>query len=88
MIAIDVQNIVKKFGDFTAVKGITFSVEAGRSSACWAQRREVHPDSHADDAPAAISADTAIVNGFDVVKQSDGVRHSISDPAGDDRDPG
>ena len=27
--AIDVQNIVKKFGDFTAVKGITFAVEDG-----------------------------------------------------------
>jgi ABC-2 type transport system ATP-binding protein len=29
MNAIDVKNIVKKFGDFTAVKGITFHVEAG-----------------------------------------------------------
>jgi ABC-2 type transport system ATP-binding protein len=29
MPAIDVRNIVKKFGDFTAVKGITFDVEAG-----------------------------------------------------------
>ena len=29
MIAIDVKNIFKKFGDFTAVKGISFSVEAG-----------------------------------------------------------
>jgi len=29
MFAIDVQNIVKKFGDFTAVKGITFGVDAG-----------------------------------------------------------
>jgi len=27
--AIDVQNIVKKFGEFTAVKGITFCVETG-----------------------------------------------------------
>jgi ABC-2 type transport system ATP-binding protein len=27
--AIDVQNIVKKFGDFTAVKGISFSVSQG-----------------------------------------------------------
>src|ERR1700758_4725571 len=29
MLAIDVQNIIKKFGDFTAVKGITFGVETG-----------------------------------------------------------
>ena len=29
MNAIDVQNIVKKFGDFTAVNGITFAVEDG-----------------------------------------------------------
>ena len=27
--AIDVQNIVKKFGDFTAVKGISFTVNQG-----------------------------------------------------------
>src|SRR3954465_11270512 len=29
MNAIDAQNIVKKYGDFTAVKGISFSVEEG-----------------------------------------------------------
>ena len=29
MNAIDVQHIVKKFGDFTAVKGISFAVEEG-----------------------------------------------------------
>ena len=29
MNAIDVQNIVKKFGDFTAVNGISFAVEEG-----------------------------------------------------------
>ena len=29
MLAIDVRNIVKKFGDFTAVKGISFQVAAG-----------------------------------------------------------
>ena len=29
MAAIDVRSIVKKFGDFTAVNGITFAVEDG-----------------------------------------------------------
>ena len=29
MYAIDVRNIVKKFGDFTAVKGISFTVDEG-----------------------------------------------------------
>ena len=29
MNAIDVRNIVKKFGDFTAVAGVTFAVEEG-----------------------------------------------------------
>ena len=28
MYAIDVRNIVKKFGEFTAVKGISFTVDA------------------------------------------------------------
>ena len=53
--AIDVQNIVKKFGDFTAVNGITFAVEDGRDlrPARSERRRQVHADPHADDAAAA-----------------------------------
>jgi hypothetical protein len=49
MVAIDVQQIVKKFGEFTAVNGISFAVPEGeifdswdrtapasrRSSGCW-----------------------------------------------------
>ena len=34
MNAIDVRNIVKRFGDFTAVNGVSFAVEKGRCSAC------------------------------------------------------
>ncbi len=78
MYAIDVRNIVKKFGDFTAVKGISFSVEAGeifgllgpngagKSTLIRMMVTLLQPTSG-----------TAIINGFDVVKQADGVRQSI-----------
>src|SRR6478736_5321338 len=76
--AIDVQNIVKKFGDFTAVKGISFAVEqgevfgllgpngAGKSTLIRMLTTLLPP-----------TAGTAVINGFDVVKQSDGVRRAI-----------
>jgi ABC-2 type transport system ATP-binding protein len=78
MNAIDVQNIVKKFGDFTAVKGISFAVEegeifgllgpngAGKSTLIRMMVTLLQP-----------TTGTAIINGYDVVKQSDGVRQSI-----------
>ena len=78
MNAIDVQHIVKKFGDFTAVKGISFTVDegeifgllgpngAGKSTLIRMLVTLLQP-----------TAGTAVVNGFDVVKQSDGVRQSI-----------
>src|SRR5437667_4576695 len=78
MNAIDVRHIVKKFGDFTAVKGITFPVDegglfgllglngAGKSTLIRMMTTLLPPTSG-----------TAMVNGFDVVKQSDGVRESI-----------
>ena len=78
MKAIDVQNIVKKFGEFTAVKGISFSVDegeifgllgpngAGKSTLIRMMVTLLQPTSG-----------TAVINGFDVVKQSDGVRQSI-----------
>jgi len=78
MDSIDVKNIVKTFGDFTAVKGITFAVEegeifgllgpngAGKSTLIRMMTTLLPPTSG-----------TAIVNGFDVVKQADGVRRSI-----------
>src|SRR6476620_4699296 len=78
MIAIDVQNIVKKFGDFTAVKGITFGVEAGEffgllgpnvagKSTLIRMLTTLLPP----------TSGTAVIHGFDVTKQADGVRHSI-----------
>ncbi len=78
MYAIDVQHIVKKFGDFTAVNGISFSVDegevfgllgpngAGKSTLIRMMVTLLQPTSG-----------TALINGFDVVKQSDGVRQSI-----------
>src|SRR5713101_5269214 len=78
MPAIDVRSIVKKFGDFTAVDGVSFAVEegeifgllgpngAGKSTLIRMLVTLLPPTSG-----------TAIVNGFDVVKQADGVRCSI-----------
>ena len=78
MNAIDVRSIVKKFGQFTAVNGISFAVEegeifgllgpngAGKSTLIRMLVTLLLP-----------TAGTAVVNGFDVVKESDGVRQSI-----------
>jgi ABC-2 type transport system ATP-binding protein len=77
-IAIDVRQIVKTFGDFTAVKGVSFQVHhgevfgllgpngAGKSTLIRMMTTLMPPTSGA-----------AIINGFDVVKQSDKVRRSI-----------
>jgi ABC-2 type transport system ATP-binding protein len=78
MNAIDVRSIVKKFGDFTAVNGISFAVEegeifgllgpngAGKSTLIRMLVTLLPP-----------TAGTALVNGFDVIRQADGVRRSI-----------
>ena len=78
MPAIDVRNIVKKFGDFTAVNGISFAVNegevfgllgpngAGKSTLIRMMVTLLPP-----------TAGTAVVNGFDIVRQADGVRKSI-----------
>jgi ABC-2 type transport system ATP-binding protein len=78
MLAIDVRNIVKKFGDFTAVKGITFDVAAGeifgllgpngagKSTLIRMLTTLIPPTSG-----------TALVRGFDVSTQADDVRHVI-----------
>ena len=77
-IAIDVQNIVKTFGDFTAVKGISFQVEAGeifgllgpngagKSTLIRMMTTLIPPTSG-----------TAVVGGFDIARQSDDVRRAI-----------
>src|SRR2546423_12658839 len=76
--AIDVRNIVKKYGDFEAVKGITFAVDegeifgllgpngAGKSTLIRMLTTLLPP-----------TAGTALVNGFDITRQADGVRRSI-----------
>jgi ABC-2 type transport system ATP-binding protein len=78
MAAIDVRSIVKKFGDFTAVNGISFAVDegeifgllgpngAGKSTLIRMLVTLLPP-----------TAGTALVHGYDIVKQADGVRHSI-----------
>src|SRR4249920_2307165 len=76
--AIDVRNIVKTFGTFTAVKGLSFDVAegeifgllgpngAGKSTLIRMMVTLLAPTSG-----------TALINGFDIVKQADGVRRSI-----------
>src|ERR1051326_2888404 len=78
MAALDVRAIVKKFGDFTAVNGITFAVEdgeifgllgpngAGKSTLIRMMVTLLPP-----------TAGTALINGFDIVRQADEVRKSI-----------
>ena len=89
MTAIDVRNIVKKFGDFTAVDGSASPSRtgeifgllgpngAGKSTLIRMLTTLLPP-----------TAGTALVNGFDVAKQADGVRRvDRRHPAGDDQRP-
>jgi ABC-2 type transport system ATP-binding protein len=76
--AIDVRGIVKKFGEFTAVDGITFAVEdgeifgllgpngAGKSTLIRMLVTLLPP-----------TAGTALVGGFDIIRQADEVRRTI-----------
>jgi ABC-2 type transport system ATP-binding protein len=78
MPAIDVRNMVKKFGDFTAVKGLSFTVEegeifgllgpngAGKSTLIRMLTTLLPPTSG-----------TAVIAGFDVIEAADSVRRSI-----------
>ena len=78
MNSIEVDSLVKKFGDFTAVNGISFAVEdgeifgllgpngAGKSTLIRMLVTLLPPTSG-----------SAIVNGYDIVKQANGVRRSI-----------
>ena len=78
MNAIDVRQVVKAFGSFQAVKGVSFAVEegeifgllgpngAGKSTLIRIMTTLLAPTSG-----------TALVNGFDVVKEADRVRRSI-----------
>jgi ABC-2 type transport system ATP-binding protein len=78
MNAIDVRNIVKRFGDFTAVKGISFAVEAGETFGL------LGPNGAGKSTLIRMlttllvpTSGTALVNGFDVTADADGVRKSI-----------
>ena len=78
MSAIDVRNIVKKFGEFEAVKGITFSVDAGEIFGL------LGPNGAGKSTLIRMlttllppTTGTALVNGFDVTKQADQVRRAI-----------
>ena len=78
MNAIDVRSLVKQFGDFTAVKGVSFSVDegevfgllgpngAGKSTLIRMLTTLIAPTSG-----------SATVNGFDIVTRQDDVRRSI-----------
>jgi ABC-2 type transport system ATP-binding protein len=78
MVAIDVRGLVKQFGDFTAVKGVSFAVEqgevfgllgpngAGKSTLIRMLTTLIVP-----------TAGSATVSGCDIVKDPDGVRRAI-----------
>ena len=78
MNAIDVQQIVKRFGDFTAVNGVSFTVEAGEIFGL------LGPNGAGKSTLIRMlttllppTAGTATVGGFNIVSQADGVRQSI-----------
>jgi ABC-2 type transport system ATP-binding protein len=76
--ALEVRQIVKKFGDFTAVNGISFAVESGEIFGL------LGPNGAGKSTLIRMlvtllppTAGTALVNGFDVAKQANDVRKSI-----------
>jgi len=78
MPAIDVRQIVKRFGEFTAVDGISFTVDEGRSSVY--SGRTVPASRTLIRMLTTLllpTAGGASVNGFDIVAQADAVREAI-----------
>ena len=78
MSTIEVNSIVKKFGDFTAVDGVTFKVEAGEIFGL------LGPNGAGKSTLIRMlvtllppTSGSASINGFDVVKKADDVRRSI-----------
>jgi ABC-2 type transport system ATP-binding protein len=76
--AIEVHDIVKKFGDFTAVKGISFDVKAGEIFGL------LGPNGAGKSTLIRMmvtllppTSGTATINGFDVARNADDVRRSI-----------
>src|SRR5262245_45941131 len=76
--AIEVRDIVKKFGDFTAVDHISFTVSAGEI-VCLLCSNGVGRSTHIRMIVTLLppASGTALINGFDVARQSDDVRRSI-----------
>src|SRR5579872_595918 len=78
MFDVEVQNLTKRFGDFTAVDGLSFSIEhgeifgllgpngAGKSTLIRMLTTLI---------PATTG--TALINGFDISKEPDAVRRAI-----------
>ena len=78
MSTIEVNNIVKRFGDFTAVAGVSFKVEAGEIFGL------LGPNGAGKSTLIRMlvtllppTSGTASINGFDVTKKADDVRRSI-----------
>jgi ABC-2 type transport system ATP-binding protein len=78
MSTIEVNSIVKKFGDFTAVDGVSFKVEAGEIFGL------LGPNGAGKSTLIRMlvtllppTSGSASINGFDVVKKADDVRRSI-----------
>jgi ABC-2 type transport system ATP-binding protein len=78
MSTIEVNSIVKKFGDFTAVDGVSFKVEAGEIFGL------LGPNGAGKSTLIRMlvtllppTSGTAVINGFDVRKKADDVRRSI-----------
>src|SRR5262245_10942044 len=78
MNAIEVRNIVKKFGDFTAVNGVSFAVETGEIFGL------LGPNGAGKSTLIRIlttllppTSGSASVNGFDLLTEPDGVRLAI-----------
>src|SRR5262249_44859434 len=78
MPAIDVRGIVKKFGDFAAVNGVSFAVEEGEIFGLLGPNGARKPTL----IPNLVTllpptAGTALVSGYDIVTQADDVRRTI-----------
>src|SRR4030095_7131681 len=76
--AIEVRDIVKKFGDFTAVDHISFTVRAGEIVGLLGPNGAGKSTLIPMMVPLLTpTSGTALINGFDVARQSDDVRRSI-----------
>ncbi|MGZ4813706.1 MAG: ABC transporter ATP-binding protein, partial [Terriglobales bacterium] len=69
--AIEVSNIVKKYGDFTAVDGVSFQVKEGEIFGL------LGPNGAGKSTLIPITAGTARIAGHDVGKEADAVRRTI-----------